>query len=264
MKAEAPLLEFRNASVVYRGVTALDSINATIDAGENVAILGPNGSGKSTMIRLITRELYPLATDGEPPVRIMGESTWDIFRLRSLFGIVSGDLQEFFNQRDVTCREAVLSGFFGSVRLYPHYEVTPKMRARADELLQFLEIEHIAGKDITEASTGEARRVLIARALVHKPKALILDEPTNGLDPHASRKFANNLRKIARAGRSVILVTHHLPDIIPEISRVMMLDGGRLFADGPKQKVLTSKHLSELFAMPVDVMEKNGYYHLMV
>lgn len=249
--------------MVFRGVTALDSITATIDAGENVAIIGPNGSGKSTLIKLITRELYPLSMNGEPPVPIMGESIWDVFRLRSLFGIVSGDLQEFFNQRDVSCREVVLSGFFGSARLYPHYEVTPKMAARADELLKFLEIEQIAEKDITDTSTGEARRVLIARALVHRPKALILDEPSNGLDPHASRKFGNSLRKIARAGKSVILVTHHLPDIIPEVSRVMMLKHGRLFADGPKQEVLTSKNLSELFAMPVEVMERNGYYHLM-
>ena len=257
-----PLLEFNRASVIYRGVTALQAITATIGAGENVAVLGPNGSGKSTMIKLITRELYPLATDDEPPVRIMGESHWDIFRLRSLFGIVSGDVQDFLN-RDVSCREVILSGFFGSARLYPHYVVTPKMDARADELIRFLEIEQLAEKAITETSTGEARRVLIARALVHRPKALILDEPCNGLDPHASRKFANSLRKIARAGKSIILVTHHLPDIIPEVSRVMMLKHGRLFADGPKHEVLTSKNLSELFSMPVEVTERDGYYYMM-
>ena len=177
-------------------------------------------------------------------------------------GIVSGDLQEFLN-REVSGREAILSGFFSSVRLFPHYRVTPGMHNRAEELLEFLEIGHLAEKNMTEMSTGEARRVLIARALVHRPKALILDEPSNGLDPHAARKFAGSLGKIARAGKSVILVTHHLPDIIPEISRVMMLRHGRLFADGPKRDVLTAEHLSELFAMPVEVMERDGYYHLM-
>lgn len=257
-----PLLEFQNASVAFRGTLALDSLSAKIEVGENVAILGPNGSGKSTLIKLITRELYPLAANGEPTVRILGESAWDIFRLRSLFGIVSGDLQEFFH-RPLSGREVVLSGFFGSVGLYPHYEVTSRMESRADELLKSLEIEHLSGKSMTELSTGEARRVLIARALVHRPKALILDEPSNGLDPHAARKFGDFLRKIARAGKSVILVTHHLPDIIPEISRVVMLKGGRLFADGPKHEVLTSKNLSELFAIPAEVMERNGYYHLM-
>ncbi len=136
----------------------------------------------------------------------------------------------------------MLSGFFGSVGLYPHYDITPRMQTRADELLKLLEVEHLASKAMTEMSTGEARRMLIARALVHSPKALILDEPSDGLDPHAARKFGDSLRKIARAGKSVILVTHHLPDIIPEISRVIMLQAGRLFADGPKHR---GAHLRE-------------------
>jgi len=259
---EVPLLQFHKATVAFGGVPALDSITTTIHAGENVAIIGPNGSGKSTMIKLITRELYPLAGDGESPLRILGESTWDVFRLRSLFGIVSGDLQDFF-RRPLSGREVVLSGFFGSVGLYPHHEITPAMESRADELLKLLEIEHLAGKLMTEMSTGEARRMLIGRALAHKPKALILDEPSNGLDPHAARTFANSLRKIARSGKSVILVTHHLPDIIPEITRVIMLRQGRLFADGPKQEVLTSASLSELFAISAEVIERNGYFHLM-
>lgn len=257
-----PLLEFRNASVTFRGALALDSLSAKIDVGENVAILGPNGSGKSTLIKLITRELYPLAGSAEPAIRILGESTWDIFRLRSLFGIVSGDLQEFFN-RPLSGREVVLSGFFGSVGLYPHYQVTGRMEARTDELLKSLEIERLAEKSMTEMSTGEARRVLIARALVHRPKALVLDEPTNGLDPHAARKFGDFLRRIARAGKSVILVTHQLPDIFPEISRVIMLRDGKMFTDGPKDGVLTSENLSELFSMPAEVMQRNGYYYLM-
>lgn len=257
-----PLIEFRNASVLYDGPPALDCVTARIDVGEHVAILGPNGSGKSTLIKLITREMYPLAVNGEPPVRIMGQSTWDIFELRSLFGIVSGDLEAFF-RRPLSGREVILSGFFGSVGLYPYYRVTSRMQARADELLESLEIQRLAEAKMTEMSTGEARRVLIARALVHRPKALILDEPSNGLDPHAARKFAAFLGRIARAGRSVILVTHHLPDIIPEIDRVMMLREGRLFTDGSKRDVLTSEKLSELFSMPVEVLEKNGYYHLM-
>ncbi|NLN74949.1 MAG: ATP-binding cassette domain-containing protein [Armatimonadetes bacterium] len=257
-----PLLEFHGATVLFGGVRALDSITTTIRAGENVAIIGPNGSGKSTLIKLITRELYPLAGNGDTPVKILGESAWDVFKLRSLFGIVSADLQDFF-RRPLIGRDVILSGFFGSVGLYPHHEVTGQMQLRADELLQFLSIEHLASKYMTEMSTGEARRMLIARALVHEPKALILDEPSNGLDPRAARKFVDSLRKIAGGGKSVILVTHHLPDIFPEISRVIMLKDGRIFADGPKQEALTSESLSELFAIPVTVIQRNGYYHLM-
>ncbi len=263
MKNEAvPLLEFRNATVALGGVHALDSITATIHSGENVAIIGPNGSGKSTLIKLITRELYPLATNFDAPVRILGESTWDVFRLRLLLGIVSGDLQDFFC-RPLLGRDVILSGFFGSVGLYPHHEPTAQMQERADELLNVLEIERLAYKTMSEMSSGEARLMLIARAIVHKPKALILDEPSNGLDPHAARKFADSIRKVARAGRNIIMVTHHLPDIIPEITRVIMLKQGCVFADGPKSEVLTSKNLSELFVMPAEVIERNGYYHLM-
>lgn len=257
-----PLLEFHQATVLRGGVTALDSVTLRIDSGENVAVIGPNGSGKSTLIKLITRECYPVLTDGAAPVRIMGESTWDIFRLRTMMGVVSGEMDEFF-RRELTGREVILSGFFGSVGLYPYHKVTPKMGSRADEILAFLEIEHLAAKSMTAMSNGEARRVVIGRALVHKPRALILDEPANGLDPHAARRFADSLRKLARAGKSIILVTHHLPDIIPEVSRVIMLKEGRVFADGPKCEVLTQERLSELFAMPVEVFERHGYYHLL-
>lgn len=258
---QPPLLEFRHATVLRGGIGALDSVTLRISGGENVAVIGPNGSGKSTLIKLITRECYPVLTDGEPPVRIMGESTWDIFRLRSMMGVVSGEMDEFF-RRDLTGREVILSGFFGSVGLYPYHQVTSKMESRADEILTFLEIEHLAAKSMTAMSTGEGRRVMIGRALVHRPKALVLDEPANGLDPHAARRFADSLRKLAKAGKSIILVTHHLPDIIPEVSRVVMLKKGRVFADGPKHEVLTRERLSELFAMPVEVFERHGYYHL--
>lgn len=258
-----PLLKFHQATVILGGARALDSITTTIGSGENVAIIGPNGSGKSTLIKLITRELYPQVINGEIPVEILGESAWDIFKLRSLFGIVSADLQDFF-RRQMSGLDAVLSGFFGSVGLYPHHEVTEEMKARAEELLHFLEISHLASKNMTAMSTGEARRMLIARALVHSPRALILDEPSNGLDPYAARSFADSLRKIARTGDSVILVTHHLPDIFPEISRVIMLKDGRIFADGPKREILTSELLSELFATPVQVVARNQYYHLMI
>ncbi len=261
MKQAPPLLEFTNATVLRGTVTALDSVTIRIESGENVAVIGPNGSGKSTLIKLVTRECYPVLTDGEPPVRIMGESTWDIFRLRTMMGVVSGDWEEFF-RRDLSGREVILSGFFGSVGLYPYHLVTPKMETRTREILSFLEMEHLAGKSMTAMSTGEARRIMIGRALVHRPKALILDEPANGLDPHAARKFAGSLGKLARAGKSIILVTHHLPDIIPEVSRVIMLKDGRVFADGPKHEVLTKDRLSELFAMPVEVYERHGYYHL--
>ncbi len=257
-----PLIEFNAVTVMRGGTKALDSVSLTIGAGENVAIVGPNGSGKSTLIKVVTRECYPLARTGGGMVRILGEETWDIFKLKSMLGIVSNDLQSMCD-RPIFGHEMVLSGFFGSIGLFPHMQVTERMEARTREIIEFLEISHLAAKPMTEMSTGEARRILIGRALAHKPKALILDEPTNGLDPHAARKFSNSLRKLARAGKSIILVTHHLQDIIPEITRVIMVKDGTLFRDGAKSDILIPKNLSELFKMPLEISETNGYYNLL-
>lgn len=240
---------------------ALQDLTLRVDVGEHVAILGPNGSGKSTLVKTITRECYPLYRDGQSSLRILGEDKWDVFDLRSIMGIVSNDLMQSCT-RDFKGREIVLSGFFSSVGIWPHHVVTPAMEAKADQLLSLLEIEHLADRYVDELSSGEARRVLIARALVNEPKALVLDEPTNSLDFHATFELRNILRKIAQSGTSVILVTHHLPDLIPEISRVIMIKDGRLLRDGAKRETLTSESLSELFGIRAELVERDGYYQL--
>ncbi len=255
------LLSFKNITVAREnGKIALDSITLAIDIGENVAIIGPNGSGKSTLIKTITRDLYPLA-DEASSLQLMGQKTWNVFDLRAMLGIVSNDLMTICT-REITGREAVLSGFFSSIGIWPHQEITAGMEAKAGELLDFFEVPHLAGRFVSEMSSGEARRVLFARALVHNPKALILDEPTNSLDLHAMYSLREAMRKLARNGTSIILVTHHLPDIIPEIGRVILIKNGRVFRDGDKGAMLSSVALSELFNTPLELVERGGYFHL--
>jgi iron complex transport system ATP-binding protein len=111
-------------------------------------------------------------------------------------------------------------------------------------------------------SSGEVRRVIMGRALVHDPAALMLDEPTNSLDLRAVHEWRRIVRKIAQSGVGIILVTHHLPDIIPEIERVVLLRGGKVYRDGPKREVLTADILNKLFQIPVELVERDGYYHL--
>jgi iron complex transport system ATP-binding protein len=156
--------------------------------------------------------------------------------------------------------DVVLSGFFSSIGIYYNHEVTLKMEVRAREVLKFLEISHLADRLMSELSSGEARRVLIGRALVHNPQALILDEPANSLDLKALHSFRESVRKIAGSGKSVILVTHNLEDIIPEINRVVLIKEGKIFRDGKKEEILTDANLSELFSLPVQVLKKEGYY----
>ncbi len=255
-----PLLEYRNVTVLRSGRRALDGITLSIAAGEHVAILGPNGSGKSTLIKTITRECYP-QPDGGSWLKILGEKIWHVFDLRSLLGIVSNDWMQMCT-RDYSGYEIVLSGFFSSVGIWPNHEVTPAMENKAREVMESLEIAHLANRDTCEMSSGEARRVLIARALVHDPKALVFDEPTNSLDVHATHELRAAMRRVAGNGTSVILVTHHLPDIIPEVSRVILLKDGKVYRDGPKREILTSVVLSDLFATPVELFERDGYYQL--
>ncbi len=254
-----PLLELSNVSVARGATRVLDAISFTIAQGEHVAILGPNGSGKSTLVRTITRDFYPLQTGAPARLAILGRERWNIFDLRPLLGIVSDNLMEAC-RRDVTGREAVLSGFFSSIGLWRNHEVAPEMARKADAVLDTLEIAHLADRRVDEMSAGESRRVLIGRALVHDPKALVLDEPSSSLDLRATVELREILRKLAGSGISILLVTHHLPDIIPEIGRVIVLRRGRVLRDGPKDEVLRSEVLSELYGMPVEVLRRDAYY----
>lgn len=255
-----PLLEFRNVNVYLGSKKVLHSLSITIKEGENIAILGPNGAGKSSLIKTILRELYPDAGVPGLVFRIRGRDAWDVFELRSTIGIVSNDLQDSFN-REITGREVILSGFFSSVGLF-NQVVTADMHRRADEILAFLEIEHLKNRSMMEMSSGESRRLLIGRALVHYPKTLLLDEPTNSLDLHALSMFRQTLRKIAGSGTGIILVTHNIHDIIPEISRVILMKKGRFEKDGDKTEILTDKNLKSLFGVSVHVKEEGGNYYL--
>jgi iron complex transport system ATP-binding protein len=257
---QPPLIEFERVSVARGATLALDDISLRIGAGEHVAIIGPNGCGKSTFIKAITRECYPLYREGSS-LTILGGDHWNVFELRSLLGIVSSDLMTICT-RDLTGRDMVLSGFFSSIGIWPHHEVTPEMRTRAERALEQMEVTHLADRCTDEMSSGEARRVLLARALVHEPRALILDEPSTALDLFAQHELRQILRKLAQSGIGIVMVTHHLSDLIPEIERVILMQRGRVVADGPKQEVLTADRLGGLFGLPVDLAERSGYYNL--
>jgi len=254
------LLDFRKLRVMRGQKVALDDFSLRVGADEHVAILGPNGCGKSTLIKTITRECYPVALD-ESSMAILGQDTWDVFSLRSLLGIVSNDLMLSCTGNDCG-RDVVLSGFFSSTAIYPNHTVDPRHLEMAEAALAELKIAHLADRPVSEMSSGEARRVLIARALVHKPKALLFDEPCNSLDLAAQQSLRQTMSALAHSGTAIILVTHELADIVPEIQRVVLMNRGRIVADGAKEEILQVEHLTKLFGVSVEMARRDGHYHL--
>jgi iron complex transport system ATP-binding protein len=265
------VIELRDATVVLGGTRVLDGLTLTIGAGQHTAILGPNGSGKSTLMKLLALELYPVVLPGTndvPPVRVFGKDRWDVFELRSRLGIVSADLHDRFVQGNsngaITARDAALSGFFASQGVFGHQQVTEEMRRAAGEALVRMGVGHLAGVTLDRMSTGEARRVVIARALVRRPEALMLDEPTRGLDVVARHGFLERIRAVAQGGTTLVVVTHHANEIIPEIDRVILLNGGRILCDGAKASVLTDATISRAYGVPLAVEAIDGYYRVRV
>jgi iron complex transport system ATP-binding protein len=261
-----PVLELSGATVVRGERRVLHDLTLSIAAGEHTAILGPNGAGKSAFVRLLTHEDRPLSVQGAaPPIRVFGSDRWDVFDLRAQLGIVSSDLHFRFvfgnNEGRVRAEAAVLSGFLATQGILRYGAVTADMRRRASDALERMGVAHLAKRHLDEMSSGEARRVLLARALVTAPRALVLDEPTTGLDLIARHAFMERVREIAREGTTLILITHHIEEIVPEIGRVLLLGDGRIVASGAKASVLTAESLSGLFDGPVAIDEERGYYY---
>ncbi len=256
----APLLELNRVTVMRGERAALDEVSLRIEAGEHVCILGPNGCGQSTLIQTITRECYPLAREGSS-MAILGRERWDVFELRNLLGIVSPDLLAACTT-DATGRDVVLSGFFSSTRIFPHHQPDPEHLRRSDEVLARLGIAHLADRCVMHMSSGEAKRTLIARALVHEPKTLLFDEPSNALDIGAQFQLRDTMRELAQSGLAILLVTHHVSEIIPEMERVILLRAGKVMADGAKDKVLTEANLQALFGVPVRLQKNEGFFQL--
>src|SRR5579863_5694681 len=270
IKTDAPqidehqFLELAHVNVARGDRIVLHDVNLSIRAGEHVAILGPNGCGKSTLIFTITCQIYPIVKPGMQ-MRIFGRERWDLTQLRKHFGIVAAGLMgtELPGERTAvtTGLDAVIAGFFSASTLWPNLHVTGEMRDRAIEALERIEAEHLATQLVGEMSAGEKRRILIARALVHRPRQLLLDEPSNALDLAAQRELRETLRRLAAEGTGLVLVTHHLGDILPEIDRIILMRGGEIVGDGPRAELLTEARLSELFHTPVRIGRDEEWLH---
>jgi iron complex transport system ATP-binding protein len=254
------LIEFHNATI-WRGSTRVfDNLNLVIPQHERVAILGPNGCGKTTLLKTINRELYPVVKD-DSWVRILGRDRWNVWELRKKIGAVSHDLHSHYTPT-TTALAVVVSGFQSSIGIHGLLadRVSPEHVTRAREILATLGMAEFVDTELKSMSTGQQRRCLLGRALVHQPATLIMDEPTAGLDISASFDYLRQISRLASEGQNIVIVTHHLNEIPPEVDRVVLLKQGAVVADGSKAETLTDDLLSDLYETPVRVGCIDGHY----
>jgi iron complex transport system ATP-binding protein len=254
------LVEIENATV-YRGDTRVFSgLSLDIATGVSTAVLGPNGAGKSTLLQLIAHDLHPVVAP-TTRVRVLGRSSWNVFELRSELGLISHELALTY-QREVVGLEVVVSGFFSSIGTWDHQEITPSHTGAAREVMARLGISRLEARSMRAMSAGEQRRCLLARALVHDPHTLLFDEPTTSLDLKSAFELLRDLRSLAQSGKTLVIVTHHVHEIPPEVSALVLLKEGSVFARGDKADLLRSETLSALFDTELEVAERNGFYQV--
>lgn len=257
------IIDFENIYVNYDiDSSVLKNINLKINTNENWVILGANGSGKSTLIKLISNDLYP-NTKYPFKKEIFGQERWNIFELKKDFGIITNDLHNIFSTQGKysTAYEVVLSGYYSSVQIFNHQDFSEEQKEKALEVLEFLEISEIKDKKVHQMSTGQLRRCIIGRALIHNPKAFILDEPTVGLDIKSQYNFIKLIQKLSKKA-SIILVTHHIEEIFDEITNVALVHNQTIFKQGKKEDILTSDNLSEIFGIKIDLQKENSRYYI--
>ena len=249
------VIEVNQASIIRNGRPILSDITWQMQAGESWAVVGENGSGKSFLLRLIAGGEYP--THGR--VSVLGSvfGSANLWELRRRLGFVSDSLQTRYHAR-VRVADVVLSGFFSSIGLWD--TPSPRQQKLAGEVLVLLGIQHLAHRLFGELSQGEQRKVLIARSLVPDPELLILDEPCAGLDFPTREEFLSSLQHLIERGRNLVVVTHHIEEIVTGITHILLMKNGRIAALGPKEEVMTEELLNRVLGYRFSLVEAGGRY----
>jgi len=255
------IIDLQNITVFQGRNKVLDHFSLTIDESQSTVILGPNGSGKTTLLKLLNRELY-IVEDPKSSIKIFEKDKWNVDDLRSNLGVVSQHLQYGYSNSAIGLY-VVLSGFYSSDGIWQHQTFEEEKLNRAKEVMDLLSISELQDRAFSSMSTGEQRKFLLARSLVNDPAVLVFDEPTSGLDMSTCFQYLEIIRELIGMGKKVVLVTHHVHEIPPEVTRVILLKEGKVIEDGNKDEILTDTNLTNLFDWPIKLVKENGYYQAM-
>ncbi len=239
----------------------LDNLSWRVERGQHWVILGANGSGKTSLLSALAGYLMPTAGEIEVLRHRYGETDWR--ELRKRIGLVSSSIRQLMAESEPAL-ETVVSGKYAMIDLWGR--ITAADRVRALRLLKQIECTHLAERPWLYLSQGERQRVLIGRALMAKPRLLILDEPCAGLDPVAREHFLQFLQRLGQRNTApvLVLVTHHVEEIMPVFSHVLILKNGRRQAAGRMRTTLNSQQLSQAFDASMRLQKRNGRYTLAV
>lgn len=256
MSAES-VVELDGVELVRGGNKILRGISLNIARGQHWAVIGPNGSGKTALISVITAYLWP----SRGSVKVLGQrlGSVNVHDLRKRIGLVSSSLFERVPGGE-SVLDVIASGRFASLGLYERPGKKDYKYAR--ELGGRFGLDSLLKREYRVLSFGERQRTLIARALMASPELLILDEPCEGLDLAARELLLGAVSSITSApdGPTVIMITHRIEEIGGGIDNILLLQKGRVVANGPKSQTLTSENMSAAFGIPVEVARNNGRY----
>ena len=248
----------KDLDVIIEQRKILHKISLNLNVGENILILGPNGSGKTTFLKLLNRSIYPIISK-QSSLKIFNKENINIWDLRKRIGFLFKEMEDRV-KNGVTTYQLIASGFNGTFGAKSPETISKKDNKQIIDLLIDLDLEIVANKFFNSLSDGQKRRALIARALVYKPKLLVLDEPFSNLDIKSNYILNRYLIKLMNESVNVIYVTHSLESIIHKTNRVILIKEGKVINDGSPEKIMTSKIISKLFNIEINVIKEGSYW----
>ena len=250
----------KNVNVYYDQNKVLSDISINLSYGENILLLGPNGSGKSTFLKLLNRSVYPIASNNSS-FKLFNTENINIWDLRKKIGFLFKEMEQRVNI-GVNLYDVIISGFSGTFNSRYSKLISEGERIKINNLINEWELSNIIDTEFQALSDGQKRRGLLARALVYEPNILVLDEPFCNLDIKSNYILNKNLNKLINQSVNILYVTHNLESILPKTNRVILIKEGKILNDGNPHELINTKILSDLFNIPIKVIEKERYWRM--